>query len=80
MNRSVPGDLGQSSSIEWVEEHQENQRTLKREDREHEQTWNKLATTRVLSRWRKTDLGEREIRELWWLIGGRGGCSGFVIT
>jgi hypothetical protein len=24
--------------------------------------------------------GERGIRELWWLIGGRSECSGFVIT
>jgi hypothetical protein len=59
MNRSVTDDLGQSSLIEWVEEHQENQRILKWESREHEQTWNKLATTRVLSRWRKTDLGRK---------------------
>jgi hypothetical protein len=28
--------------------------------REYEQTWNKLATTRALSRWRETDFGEKE--------------------
>jgi hypothetical protein len=27
--------------------------------REYEQTWNKLATVRALSRWRKTDLGRK---------------------
>jgi hypothetical protein len=59
MNGSVPGDLGQSSLIEWVEEHQENQSILKRESREHKQAWNELATARVLSRWRKTDLGRK---------------------
>jgi hypothetical protein len=58
MNTGVPDDLARFSSIEWVEEHQENLRTLKREIREHEQTWNKLATARTLSRWWKTDLGE----------------------
>jgi hypothetical protein len=39
MNTGVPDDLAQLSSIEWVKEHQENLRTLKRESREHEQTW-----------------------------------------
>jgi hypothetical protein len=59
VNKRVPGDLGQSSSIELVEEHQENLRMLKQECREHEQTWNKLATARALSRWRKIDLGRK---------------------
>jgi hypothetical protein len=43
MNTGVPDDLAQLSSIEWVEEHQENLRTLKRESREHEHTWEYLA-------------------------------------
>ena len=59
MNNRVPGDLGQSSSIELVEEHQENLRMMKQESRENEQTWNKLATARALSRWRKTYLGRK---------------------
>ena len=46
MNTGVPDDLAQLSSIEWVKEHQENLRTLKRESREHEQTWEWLATER----------------------------------
>jgi hypothetical protein len=57
MNTGVPDDLAQFSSIEWVEEHQENLRTLKRESREHEQTWNELATTRSLCAVFRTDLG-----------------------
>jgi hypothetical protein len=46
MNTGVLDDLAQLSSIEWVEEHQENLRTLKWESREHEQTWEKLGTER----------------------------------
>jgi hypothetical protein len=38
MNTGVPDDLAWFSLIEWVEEHQENLRTLKRESREHERT------------------------------------------
>jgi hypothetical protein len=44
MNTGVPDDLTRFSLIEWVEEHQENLRTLKRESIEHERTWNELAT------------------------------------
>jgi hypothetical protein len=29
---------------------------------------------------REVDLGKKEIRALWWLIGSRGECSGFVTT
>jgi hypothetical protein len=58
MNRSVPGDLVWSSLIERVEEHQENIRVLKREGREHEQTWNKLVMARSLCALFQTDLGE----------------------
>jgi hypothetical protein len=33
------------------------------------------------SRWRGKHIwGKKEIRALWWLIGGRGGCSGFMTT
>ena len=58
MNTGVPDDLARFSLIEWVEEHQENLRTLKRESREHERTWNELATTRSLCAVFRTDLGE----------------------
>jgi hypothetical protein len=53
---------------------------LKQESREHEQTWNTLTTVRaLLQRW-KQNWGKWEIGELWWLIGGRNGCSGLVMT
>jgi hypothetical protein len=58
MNTSVPDDLARSSLIERVEEHQENIRLLKRESREHERTWNELATARSLCVVFQTDLGE----------------------
>jgi hypothetical protein len=58
MNTGVPDDLARFSSIKWVEEHQENLRTLKRESREHERTWNELATIRSLCVVFRTDLGE----------------------
>jgi hypothetical protein len=66
MNTGVPDDLAWFSSIERVGEHQESLRTLKRESREHGQTWNKLATARTLSRWRKPDLGE--MSNLWSMV------------
>jgi hypothetical protein len=50
MNRSVPGDLAWSSLIERVEEHQEDIWVLKEEGKEHERTWNELATTKVTMR------------------------------
>jgi hypothetical protein len=58
MSRSVPGDLGQSSLIKQVEEHQGYVRVLKQESRGQDRTWNELATTRIFLRWRKPDLGE----------------------
>jgi hypothetical protein len=58
MNSGVLDDLARFSLIEWVEEHQEDLRTLKRESREHEQTWNELATARSLCAVFRTDLGE----------------------
>jgi hypothetical protein len=58
MNTGVPDDLAWFSLIEWVEEHQENLRTLKQKSREHERTWNELATTRSLCAVFRTDLGE----------------------
>jgi DNA repair exonuclease SbcCD ATPase subunit len=66
MNRSVLGDLAQSSSIEQVEEYQENIRALKQEIKEHEQTWNELATARSLCVVFRTDLGGKSrIGALW---------------
>ena len=58
MNTGVLDDLAQFSSIKLVEEHQENLRSLKRESREHERTWNELATARSLCAVFRTDLGE----------------------
>jgi hypothetical protein len=58
MNTGVRNDLARFSLIEWVEEHQENLRTLKRKSREHERTWNELATTRSLCAVFQTDLRE----------------------
>jgi hypothetical protein len=58
MNRSVPRDLAWSGLIEWVEEHQEDIWVLKQESKEHEQTWNELATVRSLCAVFRTDLGE----------------------
>jgi hypothetical protein len=58
MNTGVPDDLARFSLIEWVEEHQENLRTLKWESIEHERTWNELATARSLCTVFRTDLGE----------------------
>jgi hypothetical protein len=58
MNTGVLDDLARSSLIERVEEHQENIRVLKRESREHERTWNELATARSLCAVFRTDLGE----------------------
>jgi hypothetical protein len=58
MNRSVLGDLVRSSLIGRVKEHQENIRALKRESREHERTWNELATARSLCAVFRADLGE----------------------
>jgi hypothetical protein len=58
MNTGVLDDLAQFSSIKLVEEHQENLRSLKRESREHERTWNELATARSLCTVFRTDLGE----------------------
>jgi hypothetical protein len=54
----VPDDLAWFSLIEWVEEHQENLRTLKRESIEHERTCSTLATTGSLCAVFCTDLGE----------------------
>jgi hypothetical protein len=53
---------------------------LKQDIREHEQTWSTLTMVRALPRLRKQNWGKQEIRELWWLIGGRNGCSGLVMT
>ena len=58
MYKSVPDDLAQSSLIGRVEEHQENIRALKREIREHERTWNELATARSHRSVFLSDLGE----------------------
>jgi hypothetical protein len=58
MNTGVPDNLARFSLIEWVEEHQENLRTLKRKSREHERTWNELAMARSLWAVFWTDLGE----------------------
>jgi hypothetical protein len=58
MNRCVPSDLARSSSIERVEEHQENIRILKQESKEHERTWNELVTVRLLCAVFRTNLGE----------------------
>jgi hypothetical protein len=58
MNTGVLDDLAWFSLIEWVEEHQENLRTLKWESGEHERTWNELATARSLCAVFQTDLGE----------------------
>jgi hypothetical protein len=53
---------------------------LKQKSREHEQPWNTLTMVRALPRRRKQNRGKWEIGELWWLIGGRSGCSGLVMT
>jgi hypothetical protein len=53
---------------------------LKQESREYERTWNSLTTVRALPRRQKQNWGKQEIGELWWLIGGRSGCSGLVMT
>jgi hypothetical protein len=58
MNTGVPDDLARFTSIEWVEEHLENLRTLKQKSGEHEQTWNELATMRSLRAVFRTVLGE----------------------
>jgi hypothetical protein len=58
MNTGVPDDLAQFSLIEWVEEHQENLRTLKWESREHERTCSTLAMARLPCAVFWTDLGE----------------------
>jgi hypothetical protein len=58
MNTGVPDDLARSSLIERVEEHQEDIWVLKQESKEHEQTWNELATVRLLCAVFWTDLGE----------------------
>jgi hypothetical protein len=58
MNIRVPSDLERSSSINQVEEHQENIRALKQESKDHERTWNELATVRLLCAVFRTDLGE----------------------
>jgi hypothetical protein len=58
MNRSVPGDLAWSSLIERVEEHQKDIWVLKQEGKEHERTWNELATARSLCAVFRTDLGK----------------------
>jgi hypothetical protein len=58
MNTGVPDGLARSSLIEWVEEHQENLRALKRESREHERTCSTLATASSLHAVFQTDLGE----------------------
>jgi hypothetical protein len=48
--------------------------------RKLELTCRRLGTTRR-SRWRGKQIwGKKEIRALWCLIRGRGGCSGFVTT
>jgi hypothetical protein len=58
MDRGVPDDLARSSLIEWVEEHLETITALKRESREHEQTYSTLATARSLLAVFWTDLGK----------------------
>ena len=63
-------------------------RTLKQGSRRRELTGVWLATVRLVSRWRKSDLGELQIRgpqrtiavDSWWLdsllpYGGRGGVN-----
>jgi hypothetical protein len=57
MNMGVLGDPGRSSSIELVEELEEDLRMLEQKSREYEQTWNTLTAVRDLLRWRRTDLG-----------------------
>jgi hypothetical protein len=54
----VPSDLRGPSPIGGVGEHQGHIRTLKWKGRGYERTWDELATTRSLSRWRKAELGE----------------------
>jgi hypothetical protein len=65
MNRSVPGDLALSSLIERVEDHQEDIWVLKQEGKEHERTWNKLATVRSLCAVFRTVWGKSQIGALW---------------
>jgi hypothetical protein len=54
----VPGDWWALSPIRWFGKHHGVMRMLKRGSRWYELTWSALATTRVLSRRRKTVLGE----------------------
>jgi hypothetical protein len=58
MNTGVPDDLAWSSLIERVEEHQEDIWVLKQESKDHERTWNELATARSLCAMFRTDFGE----------------------
>jgi hypothetical protein len=57
-NQCVPGDLWGPSLIGGVGEHQGHTRTLKQKSRGFERTWDELATTTSLSRWRNAELGE----------------------
>jgi hypothetical protein len=54
----VPGDLRLPSAIEWVDGHNGYMRALKRGRGEDELTGVVLAADRLVSRWRKLDLGE----------------------
>jgi hypothetical protein len=58
MNMGVIGDPGRSSSIELVEELEEDLRMLEQKSREYEQTWNMLIAVRALLRWWRIDLGK----------------------
>jgi hypothetical protein len=58
MNMGVIGDPGRSSSIELVEELEEDLRMLEQKSREYEQTWNTLIAVRALLRWWRIDLGK----------------------
>jgi hypothetical protein len=55
----VPGDPMGPSLIGRVREYQVHIKALKQANRGHERTWDELATARVLSRWRKTELGRK---------------------
>ena len=58
MDMGILGDPGRSSSIELVEELEEDLRMLEQKSREYEQTWNTLTAVRALLRWRRIDLGK----------------------
>jgi hypothetical protein len=58
MNQGVPGDPTCSSSIGWVEKHQEHTRVLKQEQGGRDRTYIGLATTSSHTAVFSTDLGE----------------------